>query len=41
MAKQEIAVPTGLERRVKAYLKANSGSSWDDAVEAIVEEDGA
>ena len=32
MAKQEIAVPTNLERRVRAYLKAHAESSWNEAV---------
>ena len=40
MAKQKVAAPTNLERRVKAYLKANPASSWDDAVPALVSEDG-
>jgi hypothetical protein len=39
MAKQEIAAPPNLERRVRAYLKANPASSWDEAVEALVSDD--
>ena len=35
MAKQEIAAPTNLERRVKAHLKAYPESSWDEAVALI------
>ncbi len=35
MAKQEIAAPTNLERRVKAHLRAYPKSSWDEAVVLI------
>ena len=35
MAKQEIATPINLERRVKAHLRAYPESSWDEAVALI------
>jgi len=39
MTKQEIVVPTNLERRLRAHLKVNPASSWDDAIEALASED--
>ena len=41
MAKQEIAAPADLERRVSAYLKAHPASSWDEAVAVAAHLEGA
>jgi hypothetical protein len=41
MAKQEIAAPTDLERRVRAHLKTHPASSWGAAVAALVADEAA